>query len=162
MSDRYRAQHIIHLAAPAGPCCCPWRPRYSELRPTASSQINKDLQRRQPVVMFSGSVMMILKLFTRSEGLLSSLIWISIVFCPFLGGFRLYPQKLRHIAIHMNLSNKLRWIQQLHQPQNLLPVLRDLAGGLNGRLGLGTKTLRPGWWLGWKGLRKERYPIELE
>lgn len=23
VSDRYRAQHIIHLAAPAGPCCCP-------------------------------------------------------------------------------------------------------------------------------------------
>ena len=23
VSDRYRAQHVIHLAAPTGPCCCP-------------------------------------------------------------------------------------------------------------------------------------------
>lgn len=46
--------------------------------------------------MFSGSVMMILKLFTRSEGLPSSLIWISMLFCTFFGGFRLYP----HFAPH--------------------------------------------------------------
>ena len=135
-----------------------WRPRYSELRPTASSQINKDLQRRQPVVMFSGSVMMILKLFTRSEGLPSSLIWMSILFCTFVGGGLGFTRILRHIAIHMNLSNKLRWIQQLHQPEiSCLSFATSLVVLMEG--------------LGWEPRRydlvgleraEERYPIELE